>query len=169
MMEVFYGDFYCTEMYIKMPSEHLLDNTTFDMELQVHCKDSNGELFIAAVPVNKSNETQSIFFDSLQSLITDSVTQNTLPYNVTISHFGDLLDGYSILDGVLFYESYINFPPCSTPAYYSFHVRPLKISPSLYTQLQSCINSTKAADDGSNTRNAFEMTMMVDLYKYITL
>ena len=168
MWELFYADFYCYEIYFKFPGEHKLDDTSYDMELQVHCKDSKKQLYIAAVPVNKvqEGETQSIFFDSLNNVISDAIDQTKLPYNVTITHFGDFLDGFSILDGVYFYETYLNFPPCNVAAYMSFNPRPLKINTDLFNQLFKCVDSKKAAEDGTNNRNAFPMGLSVDLYQY---
>lgn len=167
MLELFYADFYCYEIYFKFPGEHKLDDSSYDMELQVHCKDSKKQLYIVAVPVNKvqEGESQSIFFDSLTSVISDAIDQTKLPYNVTITHFGDFLDGFSILDGVYVYETYLNFPPCDVAAYMSFNPRPLKINTALFEQLQSCVDSSKT-DGKTNNRTPFEMTSWVDLYQY---
>lgn len=160
----------CTAIYFKFPAEHYFDDSRADMELQVNCSTwENGvaadKLVIIPVKIAAEGETQSHFFDVLAKELPENLDEKQLPADVTVDYFGDFMDPFSIIDGIYFYETYINFPKCDTYAVYFYINRSLIINQELRDRLFKCLDSSKRADDG-NARVAFPKSSLLTLYKY---
>lgn len=159
----------CTAIYFKFPAEHYFDDSRADMELQVNCSTwENGvpadKLVIIPVKIAAEGETQSHFFDVLAEQLPKDIDEKQLPADVQVDYFGDFMDPFSVIDGIYFYETYINFPECDSNAVYFYINRSLVINQELRDRLFKCLDSSKRADDG-NARDATSETS-VFFYKY---
>lgn len=116
------------------------------MSIQFRCRDTNHEqtgtslaYFNIPVKVAIEGEKQSTFFDEINEIRTKEIDRTKLPYNLTIHHWGDLLDVLVAYDDVLYFEGKQNFPPCEERAFWFHSLKPQIISKELLEQLKQCI------------------------------
>ena len=159
----------CSAIFFKLPGEHTFeDEGRPEMELQLNCSifsQSTLSSTFVSIPVKltKDESEQSTFFNSLKTIVDQQIDENKLPVDITVDTFGDLMDGFSVLDGAYIYEAQVNFPPCATSANYIYIHRYLKVGQSLYDQLKKCLKSDKVNPDTGNARNLQDETEVFEI------
>ena len=149
----------CTAIFFKLPGEHKFeDEPKPEMELQLNCsifEQSTLSSTFVSIPVKMTDDEteQSIFFNSLKKVVDEQIDENKLPVEITVDTFGDLMDGFTVLDGAYLYEGLVNFPPCETSVNYIYVHRYLKVGKTLYEQLKKCLKSDKVSPETGNARN----------------
>lgn len=141
----------CSAITFYMPGEITFDQVNYALELKVNCstviKNELKSIYIS-IPVMKDAQ-QSKFFEQLT--IPDKAT---LPLDITINTFHDLLDPFVIIDTVYRYIGWSNFPPCANEATWFAIKRPLKISEKTYDALWNLLDLKK--NPTGNSRSSFD-------------
>jgi len=156
----------CHNIMIKLPGEHIYDNSENVGELQVNCtfrkerSTENRGVYIS-IPIKIDENNESGFSKNLKSIIVEgNINIDKLPQEIEFDTI-DITDGFAMMDGVFYYEAQNNYPPCDDYSIWFYINKPINFSQKVVDQLKLCIDKEKCPD--GNNRSPFDVR---DLYLY---
>lgn len=152
-----YYFFNCTKLFFRLPGEHIFDNRKYGMELQFDCtgvvpgdtSQMSKKVFVAVpVEVVQTFKPQSPFFDILYSNLGDTSTETTLPVQIKVESFDDILNSGNMFNRIYFYSGAANYPDCMLSSNWIVVENVLKVKQEVFDKLFSLLDKNQI-DDGN--------------------
>lgn len=152
--DIYYFDSECFEIFVRVPAENILDNVSYDMELQLTCFGKP-----KFVDITSSVYSQICFpvkitsDDTKESMVFKNISSNDIKENgvISISGLDEVLNDFSTTQGVVYYKGMLNFPDCADERLWFVLTKPLLISQSKFDKFK-ILAYTEFAPDGNNRK-----------------
>lgn len=150
----------CSNIFIKIPGEHLYEGEGSEAELQINCTfikehstEKRGAFVVIPIKIDDTNECE--FSKAIKKVFVENDYKfKDLPKEIEFDKI-DIIDSYAMMDGTTYYESKINYPPCTIKSVYFYVNRKISFSQTVIDQLKNCFDEKNKE---GNNRDSFDIS-----------